>query len=285
MQTTFPPSSQSTRRVFLQRSLGVLGLPLLAGANGCASDSMPTASTATAHRLTARPGTPIHTPRLGGWYPLGMGGQRDGYVCVPEGYDPAIPAPLLVILHGAGGSAITAWEPYAWFANEYDVVVLAPDSRGRTWDLVAGRYGPDVAFLNEAMGYVFDRCVIDPARIALGGFSDGASYILSLGVSNGDLFSHLVAFSPGFYVAMEPLVGQPRVFVAHGTQDAILPLTRSRDTIVPAFQGAGYDVTYEEFEGPHTVTWDISVAAFEWFLEREPVDADGTAIDGPGAGR
>ncbi len=30
------------------------------------------------------------------------------------------------------------------------------------------------------------------------GFSDGASYALSLGVPNGDLFTHIVAFSPGF---------------------------------------------------------------------------------------
>lgn len=30
------------------------------------------------------------------------------------------------------------------------------------------------------------------------GFSDGASYALSLGLPNGNLFSHIVAFSPGF---------------------------------------------------------------------------------------
>ena len=30
------------------------------------------------------------------------------------------------------------------------------------------------------------------------GFSDGASYALSLGAANGDLFTHIAAFSPGF---------------------------------------------------------------------------------------
>jgi len=30
------------------------------------------------------------------------------------------------------------------------------------------------------------------------GFSDGASYALSVGITNGDLFTHVIAFSPGF---------------------------------------------------------------------------------------
>ncbi|MGZ4788523.1 MAG: hypothetical protein ACXVZX_08375 [Terriglobales bacterium] len=39
---------------------------------------------------------------------------------------------------------------------------------------------------------------MDPARIAIGGFSDGASYALTIGITNGRLFTHIVAFSPGF---------------------------------------------------------------------------------------
>lgn len=263
----------TSRRAFLRRSLGMMGLPLVAGISSCTSGSMPTEVTpASAPRFTARPGEPIYTPVQGGWKGLGIGGGRDGILCVPESYRPDTPIPLLVILHGAGGSALTAWNPYSWFANEFGVVILAPDSRSRTWDLMQGGYGPDVSYINEALGYTFDRCLIDPDRIALGGFSDGASYILSLGVSNGDLFSHLIAFAPGYYVAMEPLVGKPRVFVGHGTSDPILPVSISQTHIVPSFRGAGYDVTYQEFEGDHTVTWDITVAAFEWFLERDLVD-------------
>jgi predicted esterase len=39
---------------------------------------------------------------------------------------------------------------------------------------------------------------VDRSAICCSGFSDGASYALSLGLSNGDLFSHILAFSPGF---------------------------------------------------------------------------------------
>jgi hypothetical protein len=38
-----------------------------------------------------------------------------------------------------------------------------------------------------------------PAKtMCVAGFSDGASYSLSLGIGAGDVFSHVAAFSPGF---------------------------------------------------------------------------------------
>ena len=102
--------------------------------------------------------------------------------------------------------------------------------------------------------------------MALGGFSDGASYALSLGVSYGDLFSHLVGYSPGFHAPSDPIVGTPRVYISHGEQDAILPVSISRDIIVPSFRNAGYDVTYEEFAGGHELPPEISESALDWFL-------------------
>jgi phospholipase/carboxylesterase len=148
------------------------------------------------------------------------------------------------------------------------MVFLATDSRGSTWDIIVfGGFGPDVTFLDQALEHTFERCRIDPARIAMGGFSDGASYALSLGVSNGDLLTHLIGYSPGFHTPSDPIVGTPRVYISHGTQDNILPVSISRDIIVPSFQNAGYDVTYEEFAGGHEVPAEISESALDWFLE------------------
>jgi phospholipase/carboxylesterase len=114
--------------------------------------------------------------------------------------------------------------------------------------------------------YAFDRCRIDTARIALAGFSDGASYTLCLGPSNGDLFSHLMAYSPGFMETVAPIVGKPRIFISHGTSDPVLPIATTRDEIVPALRHAGYDVTYREFDGGHQVPAAISEAALDWFV-------------------
>jgi predicted esterase len=41
------------------------------------------------------------------------------------------------------------------------------------------------------LSFVFDAYPVDPERIAVSGFSDGASYALSLGLINGTLFSQV----------------------------------------------------------------------------------------------
>ena len=205
---------------------------------------------------------PTPTPGAG---QLGLGDVRDGWMYVPESYSPATAAPLFIGLHGAGGAS-NDWTSYAARAEARGMILLAPDSRSSTWDLVRGSFGPDVDFLDRALKHTFERTRIDPARIALGGFSDGASYALSLGVSNGDLFSHLVAYSPGFLRPSDPVVGKPLVYVSHGTRDGILPVSSSRNLIVPTLREDGYDVTYQEFDGGHEVPAAISESALDWFL-------------------
>ena len=85
-------------------------------------------------------------------------------------------------------------------------------------------------------------------------------------MSNGDLFTHTVGFSPGFLAPAEPLVGQPRVFVSHGAGDPILHVNLSRRNVVPWFEDRGYDITYREFEGGHEVPAEIGGAAADWFV-------------------
>jgi phospholipase/carboxylesterase len=169
----------------------------------------------------------------------------------------------VVLLHGAGSSAHAALALLAPLADDAGLVLLAPDARAATWDVIRGGYGPDVAFVDRALAHAFATCPVDPARVALAGFSDGASYALSLGIGNGDLFTHLVAFSPGFAAPAER-VGRPPVFVSHGTDDAVLPIDRCSRRLVPALRAAGHAVRYEEFAGGHTVPPALAAAAVSW---------------------
>jgi len=105
---------------------------------------------------------------------------------------------------------------------------------------------------------------VDLTRLAIGGFSDGASYGLSVGLANGDLFTHVLAFSPGFMVP-PALVGKPRIFISHGTQDQILEIDSTSRSFVPQLQRAGYQVHYREFAGPHTVPVEVAREALQWF--------------------
>ncbi len=77
----------------------------------------------------------------------------------------------------------------------------------------------------------------------MGGFADGASYALSLGITNGDLFTHVLAVAPAF-MAPAAQRGSPRVFIAHGTEDGALPIKASSRRIVPPLRRALYDVRY-----------------------------------------
>jgi len=174
---------------------------------------------------------------------------------------------VLVFLHGATGSGRAHLRAVLAAADRYGVVLVAPDSRGpMTWDLIEERsFGPDPAFLDRMLDAVADRIDADLDRLALGGVSDGASYALSIGLANGDVFSTVLAFSPGFLV-VPGTVGKPRVYVSHGTADPVLPIDGCSRQLVPPLQDAGYDVRYDEFDGGHTVPPAISDAAFEWWL-------------------
>ena len=253
-----------SRRRFL--ALGAAsGAGLLLAACGREPTTVPVVD---AH-LTARPGTPAGSVTAG-QHPLGLATGRDGLLYVPASYTPDQPATLVVMLHGAGRSSTEALALLQPYADSAGLVVLAPDSRDVTWDLLHfGAFGDDVAFIDAALASVFAKVAVDPARVALAGFSDGASYALSLGLTNGDLFSRLVAFSPGL-AAPQVLRGRPRIFDSHGTQDTVLLIERTSRVIVPALRNAGYDVTYEEFDGGHTVPSQILTDAVQWLTTAAP---------------
>jgi phospholipase/carboxylesterase len=196
---------------------------------------------------------------------LGLASGRDGLLYVPKRYDAAKPASLLVLLHGAGGQATHLVEPFVETAEARGYLILAPESRGRTWDVILGGYGPDVAFIDRALGHVFERYAVDPKRIAVGGFSDGASYALSLGISNGDLFTDILALSPGF-MAPSRQSGKPRIFISHGVNDGVLPIDACSRRLAPKLKAAGYDFDYREFDGGHVVPPEMVTAAVARFL-------------------
>jgi phospholipase/carboxylesterase len=250
------------------------------GAIACADAGSARASSDQSRgRLRARPGRPSTSPAQPfspGEQHLAIGTDRDGLLYVPRDLPADTPLPLLVLLHGATGSAkgITTRVNAAELADRLKIVVLAPDSREGTWDVVVGGFGPDVAFLDTALARVFARVAIDPKHVAIGGFSDGASYALSLGLLNGDLFTHVIAFSPGFLSA-DRREGHPDIFISHGTHDTILRIDTTSRRLAPALQQAGYDVRYREFDGPHTVPAQIATEAFAWMLGKSIAAAAG----------
>lgn len=218
---------------------------------------------ARAGRLLSRPANPTKQALKPGQHRLQIEKNREVLLRVPKTYEPTNPAPFALMLHGAGGNAHHGISLLEHFADESGVVLLSPKSQASTWDVIADEYGVDVEFIDRALEHTFERCAIDRSRLAIGGFSDGASYALSLGLINGELFSHVVAFSPGFMAPTEQ-TGKPRFYVSHGTQDRVLPIERCSRRVVPQLERAGYAVRYREFDGPHTIPPDIARESVQW---------------------
>lgn len=217
---------------------------------------------AVSGELKARPKPATKTTAKPGSQPLGLEKSRDGVLHMPAKI-PATPMPLFVLLHGAGGAGDRVLNKFRDASDASGIAVLAPDSRGSTWDAIRGDFSDDVVFLDRALAKVFDVVAIDPARVAVGGFSDGATYGLSLGLINGDLFPKIVACSPGFVID-GAAHGKPRIFISHGTEDTILPIDNCSRVIVPQLRKRGYDVTFREFTGEHEVPPGIATEAMGW---------------------
>ena len=215
-------------------------------------------------RLSARAASPTGTIDSG-WHQL-WSGSPSAHVLVPAGYDSAQAYPLVVGLHGAGGTADGHRTFFGPYAESDHFLLLIPDSADYTWDGVLGRYGPDIATLDRALKATFERARVDPTRITAEGFSDGASYALGVGIINPDLFTRIVAFSPGFVTETEVQTKKPKIFISHGRQDPILPIDRASRQIVPGLRNAGYEVDFREFDGGHEIPTDIARSATDFIV-------------------
>lgn len=183
------------------------------------------------------------------------------------------PLPMMIFLHGAGGTADHGIDTFRGKATAEKFVLLSPASKEHTWDALLGHYGPDAAMLDDVLSYTLDRVSITERALAIAGFSDGASYALSFGLLNGDRFPHVIAFSPGFIVP-GTFHGQPRVFISHGRHDEILPIDRCSRVLVPRLRKLNYEIDYREFDGPHVVPDSIRQDAIDWWLR--PAEQRGT---------
>ena len=211
--------------------------------------------------LSARPAPPSEPPLPAGLHRLPAGPDAESALFVPPA--PAgRPLPLVVLLPGATQQPAQVLPVLQGQAERGGFLLLAPKSREYSWDVIRGGFGPDIAVLDRLLTEVFARFEVDPARTALAGFSDGASYALSVGLVNGELFSRILAFSPGFMVPGRRS-GKPAIFVSHGDSDSVLPIQRCSRRIVPLLRAEGYQVDYREFAGGHQVPAELAAAAVE----------------------
>jgi len=196
--------------------------------------------------------------------------ERDGVLYVPKSYKDGVPMPLVTMLHGLSGNGTSSRSMYP-LAEEFGVIILAPESRRLGWGKDAPGFDKDSVYIVNAMRYVNRTLYMDPAHVAIGGTSDGATYALTMGLVYGDSFSHVMVFSEGIPNPIRK-EGRPKIFIAHGTEDRQMPIDVTSHTFVPQARAEGYDVTYYEYNGGHGAPRDAVRKAFEWFVGK-PAEA------------
>ena len=207
--------------------------------------------------------------------PTGSGriatGPLQAFLLVPQALDPARQYPLVIVLHGAGRQDELLKRGLEGEADRRQALFLIPRSFAMTWDLIAGGEGVDLKFLAHCLELIYARYRIDPARQALLGYSDGASYALAVGLSNPRLFAAVMAWAPGF-VAVDPTRlhdddPKPRVFLEYGTRDPLFPFEQiavpNRDALI----GLGYPLLFRADEGGgHWPSRRFQPEALDWFF-------------------
>src|SRR5215218_5128901 len=254
-----PVDRRAALRSMTSGLAAMIAAPTLLGAPQCAA----AAPVGELGRLQTRhsPATERTAP---GTYPLGLRRDRDGVLHLPPQYSHDTPIPLVLLLHGAGGAGARVAQRFQPYADELGIAFVAPDSTGVSWDR-NDRLKSDVEFIDRALTVAFRRVNTTPERVRIGGFSDGASYSLSVGLTNGDLFARILALSPGFFDSAQER-GKPAIYITHGTNDEILPIDRTSRRIVPMLQRAGFPVEYHEFDGKHETPPEICRPGFQWLV-------------------
>ena len=189
---------------------------------------------------------------------------------------PPGPLPLIVLLHGAGGYPPRFLQMMEPIADKRGAMLLAPRSLGITWDLVEKMQaaedpwgGPDAGRIDKALEELFRRADVDPSHIVLLGFSDGASYALSLGLSNPKLFSSVVALSPGMFAPPRRVEKAQRVYLAHGRTDRILRFSNT-EAMVERLQDEHANLRFHPFDGDHRIDKAALAEALDWTLGAAP---------------
>ncbi|VTR98344.1 Phospholipase/Carboxylesterase OS=Isosphaera pallida (strain ATCC 43644 / DSM 9630 / IS1B) GN=Isop_0604 PE=4 SV=1: Abhydrolase_5 [Gemmata massiliana] len=164
-------------------------------------------------------------------------------IFVPRGLDPKKPAPVVVALHGAGGSENLFFEGYG--AGQ-----LVTECRKRGWVLVATRSGlnfsgapPVPAILDQ----LAKRYELDPKRVFVIGHSMGATQAVGLVRQHPDRFAAVAVLSGGGPVKDAKAFADLPFFIGAGEKDFALTSARALNKALVA--GGAKNVTYKEY--PH----------------------------------
>jgi predicted esterase len=206
-------------------------------------------------------------------------------VYLPDNYDPNKTYTLVVGLHGFGSNHdrfITLWEKFAdreliYASPQAPYPFLVGNGIGYSW----ANWIPGHRWMSERATLMTENYIAHVVKnlqhkykvsdTYLMGFSQGCAFTYQAGIKNHELFKGLICFGGWLDVdwigeAAIEAAKDLRIFIVHGTEDRMVEFAageESRDHL----EGLGYDVTFYEFDGAHTVPEEALQAAEAWMNE------------------
>jgi predicted esterase len=196
---------------------------------------------------------------------------------VPASYDGGKPHPLILALHGMGGTENAYFDGYEkgqfkTYAEQRGYLVACPKGRGPA-SMYAGDAATDVL---DVLAEVRRDWNIDPDCIYLTGHSMGAYGTWSLAMANPEVFAALAPVAGGGNPAWVGKIAHIPQLVVHGDADKTVPVERSR-AMVEAGKKAGAQIKYIEVPGGDhgSVAARTFQEVFDWFdaHRRKPAKA------------
>lgn len=169
-------------------------------------------------------------------------GEERGYrLFVPAG-DPTLERPLLVAVHGLGGSAalFDHTTQATQLAQQEGFIVVYPEGNQLTehqqgWYIEPG--SADVTFIRDLVTHLQTEYPIDPDRIYATGLSNGGGMVERLACDAADLFTAVAPVNGAYTFHKQCQPSQPiSLMMWHGLDDLVVPYSGS-------------------FQTPHIGTW------------------------------
>jgi polyhydroxybutyrate depolymerase len=184
---------------------------------------------------------------------LEAAGQKWTYrVHVPAKYDSAKPTPLVLILHGAGGSGEGYLDRAGWAkkADAAGFIAVAPDglpirpdakadflTNPRVWNTGQLRAESprakidDLAFFRSLLDTVEKQLNVDKSRVYVTGHSNGAGMTFRLGTELSERFTALAPVASHVWAKdPKPARPLPTLYIV-GTNDPLIPLAGGERTL------------------------------------------------------
>ena len=178
-------------------------------------------------------------------------GQRSYRVYIPPSYsDDGDPFPLVVVMHGAGGTGADteAFTGFNDLADQENFIAVYPDGLNHVWN--DGRSGDprinnvdDVHFLDNLVQYMEKMLHIDANRVYAAGYSMGGMMAYRLACALPDRFAAVASVAstmPIYLLEICDATVPIPVIVFQGTDDPIVPWTGIPNGYLSAAQTIGF---------------------------------------------